>query len=214
MSDQATLGRRERKKLRTRQALAATALRLFAERGFEETTIEDITEAVDVSRRTFFRHFDSKEEVALPDKSELLGRLRQALAEHPASEPPLTSAREAILALAGALSEDSMDVVVLRARLLTTEPSLRGRSLERQSVWEDVIAEALATRWRVDPATDLRSRLVATTAVAALRAAFMVWVARGAAGDFRQAAAQALDLLEQGIGNSSRRPEPLESGLS
>lgn len=198
MSVQANLGRRERKKLQTRQALAEAALRLFTERGFDQTTVEDITEAVDVSPSTFFRYFDSKQDVVLPDKSELLGRLRQALADRPDSESPLTSVREAILAMADVLSEEAMDIVVLRARLLSTEPSLRAKSLERQSVWEDVIADALAKRWQVDAMTDLRCRLVATTAVAALRAAFMVWVARGATGDFRGVAADGLDLLRRG----------------
>lgn len=199
MGEAPAIGRRERKKLQTRRALAAAGLRLFAERGFDETTIEDITEAADVARGTFFRHFATKEEVVLPDKSELLGRLRRALAERPSTEPVQTSVREAILAFADALSEEDMEVVLLRARLLTTVPALRTRSLERQAVWEDLIAEAVAARLGVDPVSDLRCRLVATTAVAALRAAFTSWVARGGTGDYRSVVADAFDLLERGL---------------
>lgn len=196
------LSRRERKKLQTRRALAAAALRLFADRGFEQTTIEDITEAVDVSPRTFFRYFDSKEEVVLPDKSEILGRLRQALAERPPDEPLWTSVREAILAFGATFSEEEMEIVLLRARLLASERALLARSLERQAVWEDIIADAVARRLSVDPAADLRCRLVAATAVAALRAAFYVWAAGGFTGDFRNLVAEALDVLGRGIEHS------------
>ncbi len=198
-------GRRERKKLRTRQVLAATALRLFAEQGFEATTIEDITEAVDVAPRTFFRYFASKEEVILPDKSEILARLRRALAERPATEFLWVSVREALMCFAAALSEEELDVVLLRARLLASAPVLRARNLERQAVWEDLIAEAAAARLGVSASTDLRCRLVATTAVAALRAAFAVWIARGAVGSFPGLVADAFTLLERGLDQSSSR---------
>lgn len=191
-------GRRERKKIQTRQALAAAGLRLFAERGFDVTTVEDITEAVDVSPRTFFRYFDSKEEVVLPEKSEILGRLRQALAERPPDEPPGAMVREALLAFSSAFTQDELEIVLLRARLLATERSVLARSLERQTVWEDVIAQAIAARLRVDPKTHLRTRVMATTAVAAVRAAFFVWVSGRLSRDFRDLVAEALDLMPGG----------------
>src|SRR4051794_34679169 len=83
------LGLRERKKRATRQSLHSEALRLVAERGFDDVTIEDIAAAADVSPRTFFNYFGSKEDVIVNPDPDRVERLRTALAEHTADEPPL-----------------------------------------------------------------------------------------------------------------------------
>ena len=77
------MGLRERKKLRTRRAIAGAALRLFAERGYEETTISDIAAAAEVSPRTFFSYFPSKEDVVFAEMDERLADVRAGLAERP-----------------------------------------------------------------------------------------------------------------------------------
>src|SRR5919198_3147412 len=82
-------GRRERKKLATRQALQAAALRLVAERGLDQVTVEDISEAADVAARTFFNHFSSKEEALLGDVPEKEATVHRMVVERPAMESPL-----------------------------------------------------------------------------------------------------------------------------
>ena len=88
-----SVGLRERKKLRTRADLSDAAFRLFAERGFDETTIEDIVEQVEVSPRTFFRYFDSKEDVVIGFFDDLGLELRAMLAARPPEEPSFTALR-------------------------------------------------------------------------------------------------------------------------
>jgi len=94
-------GRRDRKKDETRQALREAAHRLFAEKGFSRTTIDDITEAADVSRRTFFRYYDSKDDLLRTDVADLLPVMLAALRARPADEPPLAAILGALRTLIG-----------------------------------------------------------------------------------------------------------------
>lgn len=92
--------RRSRKKSRTQAALAEAGAELFASRGFDETTTNDIAEAADVSQRTLFRHFASKEAVLYGDMDDLIFELRDALASRPSDEPVLVVVHNAITSLA------------------------------------------------------------------------------------------------------------------
>src|SRR3954465_15547026 len=88
-------GLRERKKQRTREALIDAAQELFCAHGFEATTIDQIAEAVEVSSRTFFRYFTSKEDVALALADEQITAVLQAFAAQPADLPVLTAMQAA-----------------------------------------------------------------------------------------------------------------------
>ena len=121
-------GRRGRKARQTRQALADAALELVLERGPAAVTVEDVTERVDVSRRTFSRHFSSKEEAVLDCVRADCERINAALAARPAGEQPLTAYRAALLAAARAWVRDTgaagLPELLERAfELLTAEPS-------------------------------------------------------------------------------------------
>src|SRR3954447_7502358 len=91
------LGLRERKKRATRQSLHSAALRLVAERGIDAVTIEDIATAADVSPRTFFNYFGSKEDVIVNPDPERAERLRTLLSVE-SDEPPLTVIEDALVA--------------------------------------------------------------------------------------------------------------------
>ena len=185
-------GRRDRKKDETRQALRQAAHRLFAEKGFSATTIDDIAEAADVSRRTFFRYYDSKDDLLRTDVADLLPVMLAALRGRPADEPPLAAILNALRALIGpdgppALAETlASPVGGLRARL----------SLIRLlGDWEQGIADTLLARDGIDAPTDsdrLRATVTACAATSALRAS-----------------AQTYRLRYRGVGLETRRFVPI-----
>jgi AcrR family transcriptional regulator len=191
-------GLRERRKRLTAADLEAAALRLFGERGFDGVTVDDIAAEADVSRRTFFRYFASKEDVLLADHFVQLARLREAMTSRPADEPILAALRNAILSMTGDF-EDRREMVILRGRIMRETPSLQARSLVHQKAWEDAMQDMVAERLAVDPAVDMRPGVVSATTLAALRVAFTNWLTAGAHGDLIAMTAEALDLLDGGL---------------
>jgi AcrR family transcriptional regulator len=199
-------GLRERHRKRTAAELEEAALRLFSERGFDAVTIDDIAAAADVSRRTFFRYFGSKEDVVLSDHPRRLGELQAALDRRPPDEPALAALRHAVMSLADTF-KDERDRMLRRFRLMTTTPALEARSLCLQRNWETAVTEMLAARMGVDPANDLRPGVVAATTMAAMRVATANWLAGGGKDDLPMILAAALDLLDGGL-QAAATPSP------
>jgi AcrR family transcriptional regulator len=192
------LGLRERRKRLTASELEAAAYRLFGERGFDAVTVDDIAAEADVSRRTFFRYFASKEDVLLADHFVQLARLREAMADRPVDEPIITALRNALLSLTSDF-EERKELIVTRARLMRDTPSLQARSLVHQKLWEDAMQEMVAARLGVDPVKDLRPGVVSAATLAAMRVAFTNWLAAGCDGDLIELTKEALDLLDGGL---------------
>src|SRR5215203_3939917 len=102
MTIDAVIGRRERKKQATREALIDAAFALFISKGFDATTVEEIADAVDVSSRTFFRYFASKEDVVLTFQEEQQALLLELFRARPASEAVVTALKHAAIEVARA----------------------------------------------------------------------------------------------------------------
>jgi AcrR family transcriptional regulator len=158
--------RRERKKRQTRDALVHAALKLFDAKGYEHTAVREITDAVDVSERTFFRYFASKEDLAVSFVRDASDALLRELAARPPDEEPLVALRNAFrVSLRAVTAEESHpgeeSVYLLVVRLIDATPSLLAAHLRYLHDRDDEIVRVLAAREGVDPATDLRPRVAA-----------------------------------------------------
>ena len=176
--------RRERKKRQTRDALVHAALELFDAKGYEHTTVREITDAVDVSERTFFRYFANKEDLALSFVKDAADALLRALATRPAAEPPLTALRnafrESLLELAEAQRPHAgASTYLLVVKLIDSTPSLLAAHLRYLHDHDDELVRVLARREGVDPETDLRPRIVAAVFGSVASLATKDWRARG-----------------------------------
>lgn len=191
------LGRRSRKKQRTRQDLLEAGDHLFATRGFDETTTSDIAERADVSQRTLFRHFPTKESLLYADLDDARFELREALAARPDDEPILTVVKRAMLSLAADF-ESNRDRRLLQARLAATSPTVSAYSRAIvQFNWEREIIAAVAERLGVDPMRDPRPEIIAGAAMSAVRIAMRQWTASGGSADFMELTASALTAIER-----------------
>jgi TetR/AcrR family transcriptional regulator, regulator of mycofactocin system len=189
------LGRRERKKQQTRNALEATAWRLFQRKGFDQTTIEDITDAVDVSPRTFFRYFDSKEAVLFGDWRENLDRVSEAILARPTDEPPLVALFNAAQEL-NDVNAANQSQILLRRDL--ARKSKKVGEYERNVMMPELersIANALAQRLGTNIESDLRPNLYAAVAVGALTAARRIWLASDCKTSMSELLQQAFDFV-------------------
>jgi AcrR family transcriptional regulator len=169
-------GLRERKKLETRDRLRAVALRLATERGFERVTVEDIAAEADVSTRTFFNYFASKEDALIGPDPASASDLASALAGRPVGEPPLESLRVLMLMRAATI-EERVDDVRARMHLVTSCAALLPGYLATASAFDRIIAEGVAARIGADPDRDPYPALLAAVASSAMRTTIVTWLA-------------------------------------
>ena len=173
-------GLRERKKQRTRDALLRVALELFTTKGYEHTTVDEITEAVEVSQRTFFRYFASKEEVAFAVQQMVEERFVGALAERPAEEGPLDAMRNAVLSSWDTIGEAVMEVIPVELylrtyRMIESTPALLATHLRRSTEMEESIARLIAEREGLDVDTDPRPRIAVAAFSGVMRVTGQLW---------------------------------------
>ena len=177
---------RERKKLATRRALRRVTLDLVAERGFGHVTIEDIAAAADVSPRTFFNYFPSKEAAVFGADTERTEALRRRLTGRDSpGETALDALRAALVAEARSRAEDLGDLGgdladwLCRIKAAHVDPSLRAAASAHMASVERAIADALAERLGTDPEQDPYPVLLAATGSGVLRAAMTFWARSG-----------------------------------
>jgi AcrR family transcriptional regulator len=138
------IGLRERKKLKTRTAIQREAMRLFLERGFEATTVEDIAEAVEISPSTFFNYFPSKENVVFEDELDPL--ILSAFDALPDEPNPVRRLRMAMRNVFAQMTREQDRMIRERMQLMAVTPVLRGAMLSQFASLVDQIAHLLASR--------------------------------------------------------------------
>ncbi|WP_030198768.1 TetR family transcriptional regulator [Streptomyces sp. NRRL S-87] len=175
-----TPGLRERKKRRTRDALLRAALVLFTTKGYEQTTVDEITEAVAVSQRTFFRYFANKEEVAFAVQDVVESHFVAALRARPAEENPFAALRAAVLDAWDTIEEAIADVVPVDLhmrtyQLIESTPALQSVHLRRSTELEEEIARLVAGREGLDVDRDPRPRVAVAAFSGVMRMTGRMW---------------------------------------
>jgi len=189
-------GLRERKKQKTRWSIQEHALRLFEKQGYEQTTVDQIAAAAEISPSTFFRYFKTKEDVVLEDEYDPM--LLALLAQEPSDEPFLPALRHVISMGFSQMGPVEVSKIKQRTKLMLAVPALRMRMLDNFNSSVDMLAGAVARRTGRDPA-ELEVRAFAGALTGAMIAAIYAWVDGGAAEDLGKLIDRALAHLESGF---------------
>jgi AcrR family transcriptional regulator len=194
-------GLRERKKRRTRDELETVALRLFEQHGFDAVTVEDIAAEAEVSPRTFFRYYPSKEDVLFADVEQKMGALHAELKSSPSSEPVLETMRRVIMTLAVDFESVSLSHRYRTLiQIVERSPHLAPRLLGRMAAQQEEMAAVIAGRRGTEPGSDLYSHLMAACAVDALRISLEIRERSSPPRPAADIVGEAFDLLAKGFG--------------
>lgn len=199
---------REWKKRRTRRTLQTQALRLFTEKGFQATTIEEIAAAAEVAPRTFFRYFPTKEEIVF--WTEYRPMLAGFVSARPADEPAVQALRHGIVDGLTSFYDQDQEQLLERLRLAFRTPALQPRMRQQQAQWAGELAQILAHRLGAHP-DDLEIRALAAAIAAAVWVATEHWQAQDGQETLGALIGRALDTV---LGRLSEdHGAPAESAL-
>ena len=178
---------RSRARAAVKTEVARVAIDLFLDRGFEQTTVEEIADAAGMSRATFFRYFRTKEDVVLDQATDLGLRIRDALAARPGSEAPWPALRRAleVVVETHTLHRDTILRVI---EMMTQTPSIRARHHEKTIAWQEALIPEVARRLHTsaDARNDPRPAAVVACALSCLDEAMRSWAGDPAGPDLGQ----------------------------
>ena len=192
-----TVSLRDRKRERTQLELASTALRLFQQQGYAETTVDQIVEAAEYAQSTFFRHFATKEDIAFVGVSEFFADFETAIGVLAPEMTPWDHIRAELVRACRSLGNWEPNIEGGLIKLWLSEPALDRKFRSLCVEWEQTIARAFAAHAGADPATDIRSQLAARSMLAAAQTGFHIHVRTGA--DLADIVEHSLTLLGRGL---------------
>lgn len=192
---------RERKKQKTRELLVRISIRLFLEKGFDRTSVDDIVEQAELSQRTFFRYFATKEAILFWDHDRRAASLAAHLQEDDARRSPFERIRSALVAVAGEYDRDRA-ALLDEYRIVTASRYLIALDVEQDLRLEKSLAETLVN-WKGRPFLSPRdANMVAGAIFGAIRARMEEWFEGGCTGDIRAMTVEVLrvvDILADGF---------------
>jgi AcrR family transcriptional regulator len=193
--DERTTGLRERKKARTRASIQSHALRLFRQRGYDATTVQQIIEEVEVSESTFFRYFPTKADVVLSDEFDPV--IVAAFRDQPRELSVVQALRGAFVQAFAQMSDDERAVQEDRMLLVLSVPELRAAMLDQFASAMGLLAAIIGER-TARPPTDISVRTFAGAVVGAAMAA-MFAIVDDPSSDIAETLDQSMACLEDGF---------------
>ena len=189
---------RERKREKTRIALIARAMELFEQRGFDGTSVDAIAEAAEVSRRTFFRYFETKESVFFAPQQRRLSSFIDMLEERRSGEKAYDAVRRVLFAFARSYVAER-EQLMKEYRIIADSRSLQAHELQIDLRWEHALARHLALDAVETRHGQAHGAIVAGAIIGMSHAVLRSWYAGGAESDLVGAAEAGFRVLEEGI---------------
>jgi AcrR family transcriptional regulator len=195
-------GLRERHMDRTRTAIVEAALSLFGEKGFTDTTIDEIAERADVGRRTFFRYFPAKEAVLFHHTEAQVEATMEALRSRPADEPPYQALLGVLRDVASHFGADTGWQRLVTQVAQEHAPLLQHHRAVVMCRLEDLITAEMTERQGLDP-DDIGTRAAVAAILAAFGSAIRGWILGGARGSLPERVETALDAAQRALTNTA-----------
>lgn len=197
---------RERKKLQLREDLIEAAHRLFVQKGFDNTTVKDITDAVNVSARTFFRYFSCKEDVILDYEIVEYEEIISALAQRPKNEPIITALRKAAVGVTKSCEEGAYGIDPKRFKtlrdLIRNHPLIQAKNVEILQRQKQDLTMLITKKMGVNSSEDIRPQTIATLLEFAYRSAYDAWKERDGEIAYYDVLDEVFSLIEDGLNYS------------
>lgn len=163
---------RARRRTETRQTIQRQAIRLFSERGYDATTVNDVATAAGVAAMTVYRNFPTKEDLVLYDELDQLAAA--TISELPASEPLVDRIGRTLLRTIDLASAHDQEFLLARLRLMIETPALRARHLDSQYATQEALVTAIRAD-STDPALEFQARAAASACLGIAHIALLRW---------------------------------------
>jgi AcrR family transcriptional regulator len=188
---------RDRTRRAVRAEIAETAVALFAERGFDETTVEDIARAVGMTKRSFFRYFPTKEDAVFAGTETLVEQVVADLEARPAGEDPWECLHQVLHRWQERIHASG--AVLAGERLIQSTPALRARLHQKRELWRRAARDVLVSRGGLD---DFSADLLANAAAAVLDSVEREWVRTDGRADRAELLERGFAVLRPALGGS------------